>query len=60
MKKFLGILFMGLLLAGNIYADMKMLPKGTTVNQLIKDGYTLIDTELHIYMYISTTQCLSF
>ena len=36
---------MGLLLAGNIYADMKMLPKGTTVNQLIKDGYTLIDTD---------------
>ena len=36
---------MSLFLAGNIYADMKMLPKGTTVNQLIKDGYTLIDTD---------------
>tara|TARA_B110000977_G_C10580127_1_gene300113 strand:- start:232 stop:489 length:258 start_codon:yes stop_codon:yes gene_type:complete len=45
MKKLLGIIVLGLLLSGNAYAEMESLQKGTTVNQLLKDGYKLIDTD---------------
>ena len=45
MKKLLGIVVLGLLLSGNAYAEMESLPEGTTVNQLIKEGYKLIDTD---------------
>jgi hypothetical protein len=44
MKKLLGIFILGLLLSGNAYAEMESLQKGTTVNQLLKDGYKLIGT----------------
>ena len=44
MKKILSFVLLGLLIYGNAYAEVQSLPKGTTVNQLIKDGYKLIDT----------------
>ena len=45
MKKLLGILVICSFLGGNAYAEMESLPEGTTVNQLIKEGYKLIDTD---------------
>ena len=45
MKKLLSILVFSLLLSGSAYTDIESLPKGTTINQLIKDGYKLIDTD---------------
>ena len=50
MIKFLAIMVIGFLLSGTIYAEqLKHLPKETTVNQLIKDGYKLIDTNSVAY-----------
>ena len=45
-KKLLSIIVLGFLLSGNAYADdVKFLPKETTVNSLMQDGYKLIDTD---------------
>ena len=41
---------LGLLLSGNAYAETKRLPKGTTVNSLLKDGYKLFSTDVY-YAY---------
>lgn len=50
MIKFLAIMVIGFLLSGTTYAEqIKHLPKETTVNQLIKDGYKLIDTNSVAY-----------
>ena len=40
---------LGLLLSGNAYAEIKNLPKGTTVNQLINQGYKFIGTDSAAY-----------
>jgi|TARA_B100001964_G_C13687398_1_gene360225 hypothetical protein len=45
MKKAIAIIVLGLLLSGNAYAELEHLPKGTTVNSLLKDGYRLFSTE---------------
>ena len=45
MKKLLTILVLSLLLSGNAYAEVEELPKSTTVNNLMKQGYKLFSTE---------------
>ena len=47
MKKLLGIVVLGLLLSGNAYAvKIKMMPEGTSVNSLLKDGWELHSTDV--------------
>ena len=45
MKKLLTILVLSLLLSGNAYAEVEELPKSTTVNSLMQQGYKLFSTE---------------
>ena len=45
MQTLLGLVLLRLSLSGNAYAERGSLREGTTVNQLIKDGYKLIDTD---------------
>ena len=45
MRKAIGIIILGLLLSSNAYAELEYLPKETTVNSLLKDGYRLFSTE---------------
>ena len=45
MKKLLGIVVLGLFLSSNAFSKVELLPEGTTVNSLIKQGYKLFSTE---------------
>ena len=45
MKKLLGIVVLGLLLSGNVFADTKKFPEDITVNDLTQNGYKLINVE---------------
>ena len=45
MKKLLGIVVLSLLWCNVSFAEVEQLPLGTTVNDLLKDGYRLSSTD---------------
>ena len=44
MRQFLIVLIFSLITVSNVFGKAEYLPEGVTVNQLLKDGYRLVET----------------